>query len=211
MRLTLQASFRLALYLLLVLFPLLVGSIFRPFWASDTVLVNFSAALGYVGFSIMALELVLVSRFEGALRRAGSGRLADVPQADRGLRLAAGAGSPLGADRRRLSLAHVAAGIQRALGDSPGHGGISGSAGVDCPLHLAQAAQDLLRALAARPRHPDRSGVAAGGHPHLAGGALRPDRAHARDHGFLPAAAGGPLPDTTAWSSRGGACASLGP
>lgn len=67
MRSSLQASFRLFFYLLLVLFPLIVGAIFRPVQASASALVNFSAALGYIGFSIMALELILVSRFEGAL------------------------------------------------------------------------------------------------------------------------------------------------
>lgn len=53
-------------YLVLILFPLLVGSIFRPANVADSFLVNFAAALGYVGFAIMALELALISRVKPA-------------------------------------------------------------------------------------------------------------------------------------------------
>jgi predicted ferric reductase len=53
-------------YLVLILFPLLLGSVFRPPNASDSFLVNLSAGLGYVGFAIMALELALIARVKPA-------------------------------------------------------------------------------------------------------------------------------------------------
>jgi predicted ferric reductase len=52
-------------------FPLVVASTFQPAGASDTLLVNFSVALGYLGFTIMALELVLVSQFEASVWAVG--------------------------------------------------------------------------------------------------------------------------------------------
>jgi predicted ferric reductase len=54
------------LYLFLILFPLLVGSIFRPPGVTDSFLLNLSVALGYVGFAIMALELALIARVKEA-------------------------------------------------------------------------------------------------------------------------------------------------
>jgi predicted ferric reductase len=68
---TLRTTARIVVYLALIVFPLVVASVFRPFQASDTLLVNFSIALGYIGFAIMALELLLVSRFEIATRTLG--------------------------------------------------------------------------------------------------------------------------------------------
>jgi predicted ferric reductase len=53
-------------YLVMIVFPLLVGSVFRPPGASDSFLINLSAGLGYVGFAIMALELALISRLKPA-------------------------------------------------------------------------------------------------------------------------------------------------
>jgi len=66
MKLMLRGAVWFGFYLVLILFPLLVGSVFRPPGASDSFLVNLSAGLGYVGFAIMALELALISRVKPA-------------------------------------------------------------------------------------------------------------------------------------------------
>jgi predicted ferric reductase len=66
MRLILNGAGQLGLYLILILAPLLLGSIFRPAAVSTSFLVNLSSGLGYVGFAVMALELALVSRVQTA-------------------------------------------------------------------------------------------------------------------------------------------------
>ena len=66
MKILLRGAVWFGFYLVMILLPLLVGSIFRPAGASDSFLVNLSAGLGYVGFAIMALELALISRFKPA-------------------------------------------------------------------------------------------------------------------------------------------------
>ena len=66
MRLILRGAAALGLYLTLIVLPLLLGGLFRPAGVSASFLVNFSAGLAYVGFAIMALELALVSRVQGA-------------------------------------------------------------------------------------------------------------------------------------------------
>jgi predicted ferric reductase len=66
MKLMLRGAVWFGFYLILILFPLLVGSIFRPPGASDSFLINLSAGLAYVGFAIMALELALISRVKPA-------------------------------------------------------------------------------------------------------------------------------------------------
>jgi predicted ferric reductase len=66
MKVMLRGAVWFGFYLAMIMFPLLVGLIFRPPGASDSFLVNLSAGLGYVGFAIMALELALISRFKPA-------------------------------------------------------------------------------------------------------------------------------------------------
>jgi predicted ferric reductase len=66
MKIMLRGAVWFGFYLVMILFPLVVGSIFRPSGASDSFLVNLSAGLGYVGFAIMALELALISRVKPA-------------------------------------------------------------------------------------------------------------------------------------------------
>jgi predicted ferric reductase len=66
MKIMLRGAVWFGFYLVMILFPLIVGSIFRPSGASDSFLVNLSAGLGYVGFAIMALELALISRVKPA-------------------------------------------------------------------------------------------------------------------------------------------------
>src|SRR5512139_3588940 len=66
MRLILRGAVGLGLYLALLLLPLILGSLFRPAGVSRSFLVNLSAALGYLGFTVMALELALVSRVQRA-------------------------------------------------------------------------------------------------------------------------------------------------
>lgn len=66
MRLIIRGGLWLGLYLTMVLFPLLAGAVLidpadSPFFA-----VNLSAALGYIGLALMAAELALVSRLDGA-------------------------------------------------------------------------------------------------------------------------------------------------
>jgi predicted ferric reductase len=66
MKIMLRGAVWFGFYLVMILFPLVVGSIFRPPGASDSFLVNLSAGLAYVGFAIMALELALISRVKPA-------------------------------------------------------------------------------------------------------------------------------------------------
>ena len=51
-------------YRLLVLFPLVIGAIFRAPGAGRGFLLNFAVACGYVGLSIVALEFSLVARLK---------------------------------------------------------------------------------------------------------------------------------------------------
>lgn len=66
MRTALQGSTWLGFYVVLILFPLVAGAVFRPVGASDSLFINLSVALGYVGFSMMAMELALLSRVKSA-------------------------------------------------------------------------------------------------------------------------------------------------
>lgn len=71
MRTALQGSTWLGFYVALILFPLGAGAVFRPVGASDSLFINLSVALGYVGFSIMAMELALLSRVRSATEAFG--------------------------------------------------------------------------------------------------------------------------------------------
>ena len=62
----LRAIFWFGLYVLLVAFPLLVAGVATPRSGSPSVLVDLADALGYLAFSVMALELALVSRMDEA-------------------------------------------------------------------------------------------------------------------------------------------------
>jgi len=64
MRVILSGAGAMGVYLMLILLPLLLGSVFRP--PSTSFLVNLSAGLAYVGFAILALELALVSHVNRA-------------------------------------------------------------------------------------------------------------------------------------------------
>lgn len=66
MRTALQGSTWLGFYAALILFPLGAGAVFSPVGASDSLFINLSVALGYFGFSIMAMELALLSRVKSA-------------------------------------------------------------------------------------------------------------------------------------------------
>jgi predicted ferric reductase len=66
MRTALSGSTWVGFYVVLILFPLAAGAVFRPVDASDSLFINLSVALGYVGFAIMALELALLSRVQAA-------------------------------------------------------------------------------------------------------------------------------------------------
>ena len=66
MRTALSGSTWLSFYVALILFPLAAGTVFRPVDASDSLFINLSVALGYVGFAIMAMELTLLSRVKSA-------------------------------------------------------------------------------------------------------------------------------------------------
>jgi predicted ferric reductase len=66
MRTALNGSTWLVFYVALILFPLAAGAVFRPVDASDSLFINLSVALGYVGFAIMAMELALLSRVKSA-------------------------------------------------------------------------------------------------------------------------------------------------
>jgi len=66
LRLIARGVFWFGLYVLLIVFPLVVGAIFIDPADSPYFLVNLAAALGYIGLALMAAELALVSRFKGA-------------------------------------------------------------------------------------------------------------------------------------------------
>ena len=66
MRLMIRGVFWFGLYTSLILFPLVVGAVFIDPAASPFFLINLAAAFGYIGLAIMAAELALVSRFDGA-------------------------------------------------------------------------------------------------------------------------------------------------
>jgi len=66
MRLLVRAVFSFGFYVALVIFPLVVGAVFIDPSRSPHFLVNIAAAMGYVGLALMAAELALVSRFDGA-------------------------------------------------------------------------------------------------------------------------------------------------
>ncbi len=61
-----RGAFWFGLYLFLVLFPLLIGSIFRPMSRPGSFLLNFSAGLAYLGYAIMVMELGLIARAKRA-------------------------------------------------------------------------------------------------------------------------------------------------
>jgi predicted ferric reductase len=66
MRTALDGSTWLGFYVVLILFPLAAGAVFTPVGVSDSLFINLSVGLGYVGFSMMAMELTLLSRVKGA-------------------------------------------------------------------------------------------------------------------------------------------------
>lgn len=66
MRLIVRGVFWFGLYATLILFPLVVGAVFIDPAESPSFAVNLAAALGYIGLALMAAELALVSRFDGA-------------------------------------------------------------------------------------------------------------------------------------------------
>lgn len=66
MRLMIRGVFWFGLYTFLILFPLVVGAVFIDPADSPFFLTNLAAAFGYIGLAIMAAELALVSRFDGA-------------------------------------------------------------------------------------------------------------------------------------------------
>ena len=66
MRTAISGSAWSGIYVALILFPLVAGAVFRPVDASDSLFINLSIGLGYVGFAIMAMELVLLSRVQAA-------------------------------------------------------------------------------------------------------------------------------------------------
>ncbi len=66
MRLIVRGVVWFGMYFLMIAFPLVVGAVFIDPARSPFFLVNLSAAFGYIGMALMAAELALVSRFEGA-------------------------------------------------------------------------------------------------------------------------------------------------
>jgi predicted ferric reductase len=66
MRTALSGSTWVGFYVALILFPLAAGAVFRPVGASDSLFINLAVALGYIGFAMMAMELVLLSRVKSA-------------------------------------------------------------------------------------------------------------------------------------------------
>ncbi len=65
MRLIIRGVFWFGIYIVLVLLPLVVGLVFIDPFRSPFFLVNLAAAFGYIGLSLMAIELALVSRVDG--------------------------------------------------------------------------------------------------------------------------------------------------
>ena len=66
MRLIIRGVFWFGLYTFLVIFPLVIGAVFIDPAESPYFLINLSAAFGYIGLALMAAELALVSRVNGA-------------------------------------------------------------------------------------------------------------------------------------------------
>jgi predicted ferric reductase len=66
MRLIIRGIFWFGLYTALILFPLAVGAVFIDPAESASFVVDLAAALGYIGLALMAAELALVSRSDGA-------------------------------------------------------------------------------------------------------------------------------------------------
>ncbi len=66
MRLIARGVFWFGLYMLMIVFPLLVGAVFIDPADSPNLVVNLAAAMGYIGLALMSAELALVSRFKGA-------------------------------------------------------------------------------------------------------------------------------------------------
>jgi predicted ferric reductase len=70
-----RGVFWFGIYTFLILFPLVVGAVFINPATSPFFLVNLAAACGYIGLAIMAAELALVSRFDGAASAFGEDSL----------------------------------------------------------------------------------------------------------------------------------------
>ena len=66
MRIVVRGAVWFGLYIFLILFPLMVGAVFREPGGSPSILIDLAAALGYIGLALMAFELALVSRVNGA-------------------------------------------------------------------------------------------------------------------------------------------------
>ena len=69
MRLIARGVFWFGLYMLMIVFPLLVGAVFIDPADSPNLVVNLAAALGYIGLALMSAELALVSRFKAPRAR----------------------------------------------------------------------------------------------------------------------------------------------
>jgi predicted ferric reductase len=65
-RLIIRGVFWFGFYVLMILFPLLVGAVLINPADSPFFLVNLAAAFGYIGLALMTVELALVSRSDGA-------------------------------------------------------------------------------------------------------------------------------------------------
>ena len=57
MRIVVRGAVWFGLYIFLILFPLLVGAVFREPGGSPSILIDLAAALGYIGLALMAFEL----------------------------------------------------------------------------------------------------------------------------------------------------------
>lgn len=66
MRLIVRAILWFGLYVVMIIFPLLASAVFADPGTSPGLIIDFAIALGYIGLSLMAAELALVSRFAGA-------------------------------------------------------------------------------------------------------------------------------------------------
>ena len=66
MRLIIRGTFWFGLYAFLIVLPLIVGAVFIDPADAPSFLVDLADGLGYVGLALMAIELALVTRSEGA-------------------------------------------------------------------------------------------------------------------------------------------------
>lgn len=66
MRLILRGILWFGAYVIMIVFPLLASAVFAEPGGSPGFIVDLAVALGYIGLSLMAAELALVSRFAGA-------------------------------------------------------------------------------------------------------------------------------------------------